>query len=76
MKAFYQGNLNITNFTFGKGYEAKPSFVEGFASIIDDNGVEQLIRIGEDSFVWEIKPGLILKPTINHQKKDKIIYFK
>ncbi len=53
MKAIFNGNIKGTNWTFGKEYYAKPSIVKGYASIIDDNGVEQLIRIGATTFLWK-----------------------
>lgn len=52
MKIVYLGSLNVSNFTFQKEYVASPSFVAGFVSIIDDNGAEQLIRMGDTRFSW------------------------
>ena len=43
------------NWTFGKAYDASPSFVQGFVIIIDDDGAEQLIRVGSTLFKWEEK---------------------
>lgn len=53
MKAKYNSPIEVSNYTFGKEYDATPSFVKGFAIIIDDNGVEQLIRVGSTLFKWE-----------------------
>lgn len=53
MKVKYNSPIEVSNYTFGKEYDAAPSFVKGFAIIIDDNGVEQLIRVGSTLFKWE-----------------------
>lgn len=53
MKAIFNFHIDCTNWTFGKEYEAKPSFVKGFVSIIDDEGTEQLVRYGTKSFLWK-----------------------
>ena len=52
MKIVYLGNFNASNFTFQKEYVASPSFVTGFVSIVDDDGAEQLIRMGDTRFSW------------------------
>lgn len=52
-KAIFNNPNDVLNFTFGKEYEATPSFIKGFVSIIDDNGAEQLFREGSDTFLWK-----------------------
>ena len=51
MKAILKSS-SCLNWTKGKEYEARPSFVIGYALVIDDNGAEQLIRIGDSDFIW------------------------
>lgn len=53
MKVRYNSPIEVSNYTFGKEYDSTPSFVKGFVIIIDDNGVEQLIRVGSTLFKWE-----------------------
>ena len=53
MKVIYNCSVDADNWTKGKEYEAKPSFIQGFVSIIDDTGAEQLIRIGSTLFTWQ-----------------------
>ena len=53
MKAIYNGAADVSNWTVGKEYNTQPSFVKGFASIVDDNGAEQLIRNGSTLFLWQ-----------------------
>lgn len=53
MKAVFNYHIDSTNWTFGKEYEVKPSFVSGFASIIDDDGAEHLVRYGSKAFLWK-----------------------
>lgn len=52
-KVIFNNQHDVLNFTFGKEYEATPSFIKGFVSIIDDNGAEQLFREGSDAFLWK-----------------------
>ena len=54
MKVIFKSSSYL-NWTKGKEYEAKPSFVIGYALVIDDNGSEQLIRIGDSDFIWNEK---------------------
>ena len=53
MKAVYNGDVNTENWTYGKEYDANPSFIKGFVSINDDFGAEQLIRQGATTFLWK-----------------------
>lgn len=55
MKVKYNSSIEVSNYTFGKEYDATPSFVKGFVIIIDDNGIEQLIRLGSTLFKWKTK---------------------
>lgn len=55
MKVRYNSSIEVSNYTPGKEYDAIPSFVKGFVIIIDDNGIEQLIRLGSTLFKWRIK---------------------
>jgi hypothetical protein len=49
----YNSVDDASNWTFGERYEAKPSFITGYVSVIDDDGAEQLIKVGSDRFKWE-----------------------
>lgn len=51
MKAIFNSKIECLNWTKGKEYEAKPSFVIGYVLVLDDNGAEQLIRIGDSDFL-------------------------
>ena len=53
MKAVFQDTGGCQNWTIGKEYDAKLSFVKGFVSILDDDGAEQLIRYGSTMFKWD-----------------------
>lgn len=53
MKAVFNSKFECLNWTFGKAYEAKPSFVRGYVSVFDDNGAEHLVRFGSSDFLWE-----------------------
>lgn len=53
MKVIFNSKTECLNWTLGKEYEAKPSFVRGYVSVFDDNGAEQLIRFGSSEFLWE-----------------------
>lgn len=53
MKIIFNSKTECLNWTLGKEYEAKPSFVRGYVSVFDDNGAEQLIRFGSSQFLWE-----------------------
>lgn len=55
MKAKFNSNIDCSNWTKGKEYDVKPSFVRGYALIIDDYGAEQLIRFGDTDFIWSKK---------------------
>ena len=52
MKAIFNSTIECLNWTKGKEYETKPSFVVGYVLILDDNGAEQLIRNGDSDFLW------------------------
>lgn len=55
MKKVVKSNIDCSNWTKGKEYDVKPSFVQGYALIIDDYGAEQLIRFGDTAFIWSEK---------------------
>lgn len=44
---------DATNWTAGKEYDAAPSFIEGYVSVTDDLGAEQIIRTGSALFTWK-----------------------
>ena len=53
IKATYNGSKDVSNWTFGKEYNATRAFVKGYVFIIDDNGGEQLIPYGSTNFLWD-----------------------
>ena len=68
MKKVVKSNIDCSNWTKGKEYDVKPSFVQGYALIIDDYGAEQLIRFGDTAFIWSEKQ--LVYPRI--QKTDVV----